>query len=235
MNEDLNELPAFPEDFSGQVRLFPLPNLVMFPGVIQPLRVFESRYIEMFEDALATDRLIAMTLLEPGWEGEYESRPPVSSVVCIGRVLSENRDDQGCYNFLLAGQKRARIISELPPSRSFREARVELLVDSCDENSKLQQSTLKSQLVKCFCDVLRANNLSNDQINEFLSHDVPLGALTDVIAFSSPLDVADKQSLLAECNIEHRAMTLLRELRGESVVTDETMSRSEFPPPFSVN
>ena len=62
--------------FSGQARLFPLPNLVMYPHVMQPLHIFEPRYREMLEDDAGDDRLIAMAMLAPGWETDYESRPP---------------------------------------------------------------------------------------------------------------------------------------------------------------
>ena len=43
---------SLPADFSGKVRVFTLPNVVVFPTSINPLRVFESRYQEMFEDAM---------------------------------------------------------------------------------------------------------------------------------------------------------------------------------------
>ncbi|HEY2760280.1 MAG TPA: LON peptidase substrate-binding domain-containing protein, partial [Pirellulales bacterium] len=46
------------EEFSGRARLFPLPNLVVFPHVMQPLHIFEPRYRAMLEEALASDRLI---------------------------------------------------------------------------------------------------------------------------------------------------------------------------------
>ena len=36
--------------FSGVVRLFPLPNLVLYPHVMQPLHIFEDRYREMLEE-----------------------------------------------------------------------------------------------------------------------------------------------------------------------------------------
>jgi Lon protease-like protein len=51
MAEDLSSL----SDFSGKVRLFPLPNLVLFPHVLQPLHVFEPRYRQLMEDALDDD------------------------------------------------------------------------------------------------------------------------------------------------------------------------------------
>ena len=47
-------------DFSGTARLFPLPNLVLFPHVVQGLHVFEPRYRQMTADALAADGLIAL-------------------------------------------------------------------------------------------------------------------------------------------------------------------------------
>src|SRR5436309_2528627 len=58
MNDDTWAL----ETFTGTARLFPLPNLVLFPHVVQPLHVFEPRYRQMTADALAGDRLIAMAL-----------------------------------------------------------------------------------------------------------------------------------------------------------------------------
>ncbi len=59
-------------NFSGVARLFPLPNLVMFPHVLQPLHVYEPRYRALLEEALDDDRLIAMAVLAPGWENDYE-------------------------------------------------------------------------------------------------------------------------------------------------------------------
>src|SRR6266481_4652099 len=74
----LSENLAFsPEEFSGRARLFPLPNLVVFPHVMQPLHIFEPRYRAMLEDSLADDRLIGMALPAPGWENDYEGRLPL--------------------------------------------------------------------------------------------------------------------------------------------------------------
>ena len=64
MNDDAQALSKC----AGMARLFPLPNMVLFPHVVQPLHVFEPRYRQMTADALAGDRLIAVTLLQPGWE-----------------------------------------------------------------------------------------------------------------------------------------------------------------------
>ena len=75
MSYNEEDLIFTPDEFSGQVRLFPLPNLVLFPHVIQPLRVFEPRYVDLLHDALATDRLITMALLP-------------STVIPVGRTAA---------------------------------------------------------------------------------------------------------------------------------------------------
>src|SRR5256885_9707642 len=105
MNDDQFALGQF----TGAARLFPLPNLVLFPQVVQPLHVFEQRYRQMTADALAGDRLIAMALLRPGWEADYDGRPAIHPVACLGRVVADQRLDDGRYNLLLRGLARVRV------------------------------------------------------------------------------------------------------------------------------
>jgi uncharacterized protein len=84
---DLANLEFDAATFCGVARLFPLPNLVLYPHVMQPLHIFEERYREMLEDALAGDRLIAMAVLEPGYEHDYDSRPPIGEYACLGKPI----------------------------------------------------------------------------------------------------------------------------------------------------
>src|SRR5213080_2405252 len=99
MSEDLSSLC----DFQGTARLFPLPNLVLFPHVGQPLHVFEPRYRQLMADALDDDRLIALALLRPGWEEDYHKKPPIHEMVCLGRINNEEKLADGRYNLLLHG------------------------------------------------------------------------------------------------------------------------------------
>jgi Lon protease-like protein len=125
MNDESSPLNAF----SGVVRLFPLPNLVLFPGVMQPLHVFEPRYRQMTQDALAGDRLLALVLLRPGWEADYDGRPPVHSIACVGKILAEQALEDGCFNLLLRGLSRVQIVQDIQDGRPYRSARVDLLPD----------------------------------------------------------------------------------------------------------
>src|SRR5581483_8559229 len=108
-----DDLFVQPEHFSGTARLFPLPNLVLFPHVMQPLHIFEPRYRQMTTDALDGDRLIALALLRPGWEADYDGKPVIYPVACLGRIVAEQRLEDGRYNILLRGLSRIRVLEEL--------------------------------------------------------------------------------------------------------------------------
>lgn len=232
----IGDFSPIPNDFAGIVRLFPLPNLVMFPGVVQPLHIFEPRYIEMLEDALQGDRIIALALLKPGWESKYAARPAIAPVVCVGRVVTQTRDDQGRYNLLLLGGRRARIVLEKPPTRSFRTAEVELLEDCYTAGGAGKRPVLQRKLIDSFRQFVPQTSPAQEQIDQLLGSQIPLGMLTDIIAFTVGFDIEFKQKLLAECNVDRRAQLLLDQLarRLETDGDDDELQRI-FPPPFSNN
>ena len=68
-----------PATLPRTIPIFPLPDVMLFPGATRPLHIFEARYREMVADALEGDRLIGMVMLQPGYEADYEGRPPVPS------------------------------------------------------------------------------------------------------------------------------------------------------------
>src|SRR5712691_8230083 len=113
---------------SDLLPIFPLPNVVLFPNVFLPLHIFEPRYREMVADALTSDRVIGMVLLKPGWEHDYEGRPMVYPIGCIGVMTHAERLADGRSNIVLRGVERFRIIEE-DHSRSYRRALVEPIPD----------------------------------------------------------------------------------------------------------
>jgi Lon protease-like protein len=222
------------DTFSGVARLFPLPNLVLYPHVMQPLHIFEERYREMVEDALAGDKLIAMAVLEPGWENDYESRPPVAPYACLGKIVAHHRLPDGRYNLLLLGMQRVRIDQELEPLRSFRQASVELIDDEYDFDTIAESHDLQERLVTAFRSNLPCECETPEQLEKLLSGELPLGLLTDLAAYALPLETGVKQELLAECRVSARAEILLSEL-DQLVIVPTTKPSSTFPPLFSEN
>ncbi len=151
MSDECDDLLFQCEPFSGTARLFPLPNLVLFPHVLQPLHVFEPRYRELVEESLAGDRLIAMALLSPGWETDYDGRPPLYPSACLGRIATYHRFEDGRYNLLLAGLQRIRLVRELEPAKPFREAEAV----ACQDVYSVHRAGQRPALQRCLLDAFR--------------------------------------------------------------------------------
>jgi ATP-dependent Lon protease len=222
---------------TGPVRLFPLPSLVMFPHVVQPLHIFEPRYCSLLEEAIAGDRQIAMVLLQPGWESDYEGRPAIAPVACLGKVMAHERLPAGRHNILLRGLRRVAIQRELPASRPFREAVVELLDDFYPASGAKRRAKSQRQLVELARQLLPDSTALHEELDELLASDASLGMLTDVFSFTLGFSTAVKQRLLAESNVDFRGNLLTDQLtalvrRLEPQATDDPTA---LPPRFSLN
>ncbi|HEX7448611.1 MAG TPA: LON peptidase substrate-binding domain-containing protein [Pirellulales bacterium] len=221
-----------PDEFSGRARLFPLPNLVMFPHVLQPLHVFEPRYRELLADALEGDRMMAMAVLKPGWEADYEGRPAIHPVACLCRVVTHQALEDGRSNLLLVGLRRLGVVRELPPERPFREAEVLVLDDYYPAESGGSRPDLQRRLIDQFRHLMPNLQELHQQLDEVLANDVPLGMLTDILSFTLKFDQAAKEQLLRETNVDRRAQRLLEAMQAQGAL-DQTSAR--FPPDFSEN
>lgn len=227
-----DEMPDLPEGFDGEVRLFPLPDLVCFPFALLPLHFFESRYCEMFEDVLEGDRLICMATLEPGYQTDYYSRPPVSPFVCIGRLATHNRRVDGTYDCMLVGLWRARIQSEISPVRSYRRAQVEVLSEDIIGKTE-QDRSAHGDFVE---QVIRLVPSTEELVETFTTGKVSLNGLTDLLAFHLPFDRQVKLALLEELNAVKRAELLLEHLPNlPAQPPSDDVDDDDDPLPFSGN
>jgi uncharacterized protein len=229
MNDDQHALASF----SGKARLFPLPNLVLFPHVVQPLHVFEPRYRKLAADTLATDRLITPVLLRPGWEDAVDARPSVHQVACLGRVVADQVMPDGRYNLLIRGISRVRLHREEADDRPYRTACAELLCDgplpSLPEAKELRKE-LAGKVLPRF-----AAGAPREQLRELFRGELPLGALCDILGFALPFPAEQKQALLEQLDVTRRAgrlLALLEALVPNAPVVDPDR---KFPPDFSAN
>ena len=56
--------------------------------------------------------MIGMVLLRPGWERDYDGRPPVYPIGCSGVITHVERLPDGRYNIVLRGLERFRVVEE---------------------------------------------------------------------------------------------------------------------------
>ena len=229
----MSQEPHSLDDFGGTVRLFPLPNLVLFPHVAQPLHIFEARYRQMMADALADDRRLAMALLRPGWEEDYHKRPPIHPMVCLGRITQEAQLPDGRYNLILQGLCRARVLEEVDTDRLYRIARVDLCPD-VPVSSSQRAEALRRELGQGIEPFFAGQAASLEQMRRLLGSPLSLGQLCDIFAYALPMELEIKQQLLEEVGVQPRVRLLLSSLEGRTPpVTNEPPRR--FPPEFSEN
>ena len=230
---NVTDSPQFefsPEEFSGTVRLFPLPNLVMFPHVVQPLHIFEPRYCDLLSEALEEDRLIGMATLVSGWESDYEGCPPISPNACLGRIMAHHALEDGTHNILLAGVARLEIVHELSSPKSFRSARAVLRADHYPEASPVRAAEMMAKFRQVLCHLLPFIPEAREQLEELLERDISLGTLTDLIAYLLDVDLSEKLILLGEDNVICRAEILVKRLGTLSLDTRPT-GRGDLPFP----
>jgi Lon protease-like protein len=183
------------------IPLFPLPNVVFFPKMPMPLHVFEPRYRKMTEDSLEGDRIIGVVLLKPGWEPDYEGRPPVYPVGCAGRIEQNEKLPDGRYNLVLRGTSRFRIDFE-HSGAPYRRAAVVALQDGVEDKTLLDAMREK---------VLAAIGQAADGpsvliLQNELPHEVFVNALGQTMALSP----VERQSLLDCDSILSRYQRLLQ-------------------------
>jgi Lon protease-like protein len=125
----MSEFVLGPQDLEA-LPIFPLPNVVLFPGALLPLHVFEPRYRALTRDVLAGRKLMGVVRLRPGFEAEYEARPPIFDVCGVGNVVESVEHADGRFDIALRGLVRVRIVRELPESGLYRRVHAELLLDA---------------------------------------------------------------------------------------------------------
>jgi Lon protease-like protein len=143
--------PPPPEVLSA-LPIFPLPNVVLLPGMVLPLNVFEPRYLELVDHVMSDGLHIGVPLLRPGYERDYDGRPPIEEIFGIGRLLAHHRFPDGRRFIRLEGLGRVRLTRELEPRRSFREVEAVALPEEPSTDAQSLE-ILKAQVerVACLC------------------------------------------------------------------------------------
>jgi Lon protease-like protein len=175
------------------IPIFPLPNVVLFPNVFLPLHIFEPRYRAMVRDALASDRIIGMVLLRPGFEGNYGGRPPVYPIGCAGLITHSEPLSDGRYNIVLRGLEKFRVTGE-EGGHPYRLAQVEALAETVTEEDKTAMHQHRRRL-----ESLLTAAMEHRGSDPKLSPNVPDDDLVNALAQYLALEPIERQALL-ECN-----------------------------------
>jgi uncharacterized protein len=185
------------------IPIFPLDKVVLFPNVFLPLHIFEPRYRDMVSDALAGDRIVGMVLLRPGFEADYEGRPPVYPVGCAGVITHNERLTDGRFNIVLRGIEKFRVIGE-DTSRPYRLAHIEPIPEWPDDQEREELRRQRQRL-----EALLAAAVERSGSEPRFPPAVPDEDLVNALAQYLELDPIERQALLERKGALSRCRALI--------------------------
>ena len=199
-----------------EIPVFPLPDVVFFPKTALPLHVFETRYRVMVRDALDADRMIAVALLQPGWEQRYEGSPSYFPIATVGRMEEIETTSDGRYYFKLAGLARVRlgeVLKETPYRLVRAEEIPEARVDDSDPAIRSGKLALLASQV-CLVRELTGSDHPRLVLDERMSFE----AAVNGACASLPAEPLVRQELLALDDLVERHRRVAR-------ILDEILQR----------
>lgn len=187
----------------GLLPLFPLPNVVLFPGLPLPLHIFEPRYCALVRDLLQNEeRLIGMTLLRGEWRESYFDRPEIFDVGCGGRVVNVEPLPKGRYNILVQGLREFRVGRE-HGDRPYRRADVSWGAPMTGEIEGSLRARLRDRLDRL---VVRQPQVPGEKVlrDPAVSDEL----LVNFFCFAPEFSALEKQGMLEAGSLDERARRL---------------------------
>lgn len=188
--------------------LFPLPDVVLFPGALMPLHIFEARYREMTRDALAGPGLLAMARLRGDSKNQDDlQRPAVYPIAGVGKIEASRQTDDGRYYLVLRGLARIAIREELPGEGSYRRVRAAVVPDVPADRPELV-AAYERQLV-AMCHRLTEAVPEAEALDEMLREAESAGERADLVAAALVSDPDARQQLLETLDPTERLTELI--------------------------
>jgi uncharacterized protein len=195
------------QDVFTRLAIFPLPDIVLFPGTVLPLHVFEPRYVEMTRDVVAGTRHMAIVRLRPGYQSNYHGRPPIFPVAGFGEVIACQELPGDRFAIAVRGAGRIRVDRELPAERSYREVVATLLPDHPVDEEAVAMG--RAQLIAVCERIARGLGPDGDGLRELVRGEESTARLTLVLASALVRDPDERQALLEIRTTANRVDRLL--------------------------
>jgi len=147
------------------IPIFPLQDIMLFPGASRPLHIFEPRYRDMIADAMEGDRIIGMVMLRPGHEDNYDGNPPIYDIGCAGILSNIEQLPDGRYNVIVQGLKRFRITGE-DQRRTYRIASINVLDEVFSEADRATLRAQRPLLLELLSSVAPGQKPTVDEVSD---------------------------------------------------------------------
>lgn len=188
-------------DLPQVIPIFPLGGAILLPRGQLPLNIFEPRYLNMVDDAMAGDRMIG--LIQPA--GGPAHQPGLAAVGCAGRITSFAETSDGRYLITLTGVSRFRVAAELSSPTPYRQVRADFSDHEADLSPPQDGPFDRPAFLAALKSYLERRQL---EIDWDTADAAPREALVNSLSMALPFDPAEKQALLEARDLEVRAESL---------------------------
>ena len=202
---------------SDRLPLFPL-GLVLLPGLLLHLHVFEERYRVLIRELLdlpEQERRFGVVAIREGREVGADGVTALHEIGCVAQLRQVETHEDGRYDIVTTGAQRFRLLG-LDTGGPYLVGEIDYLPD--DLGTALETPLLDGAVRQAFGDylaVLGAANGEQIEVPDLPSDSLVLGYL---VAATMLLDLADRQALLAEPDGTARLRTELHVLRREATL-----------------
>jgi Lon protease-like protein len=205
------------EDLPQVLPVFPLDGALLLPRASRPLNIFEPRYLNMLDDAMAAEKIIGLVQTTGG----VRERPHLAQIGCAGRVTSFSETQDGRYVIVLTGVARFRLQDELSAATPYRQARVDF-GPFADDLKPLPEAS-GDQRIRLMDALKRYLEHRGLRIDWNAVEDAGVEALVNSLAMALPFSAAELQALLEAPLLADRRETLiaLLEIDGSSFDDDD--------------
>jgi len=198
-------------DLPQVIPVFPLDGALLLPGGELPLQIFEPRYLNMVDDAMAGDRMIGMIQTRPGGDA---ARPALAAVGCAGRITAFAETSDGRYLITLTGVCRFEPGDELALRTPYRQVRASydrFEGDLARDETAVADDGARTRFATALKRYLNRRELDIDCET---AHSAPLEALVNSLCMGLPLPPPEKQALLEAPDLPARfeSLTVLLEI-----------------------
>jgi uncharacterized protein len=199
--------PTTLEDVPRSVPVFPLSGALLLPFAQRPLNVFEPRYVEMVDAALAGNRLIGLIQPEDASEESPRGRAPLQKIGCLGRLNHFEESGEGRYFIILEGICRFEMVTELTVMTPFRQCQIDASSFASDFDRAFGEDAVdRTRFLNMMRDYAEFGNF---ELNWKEIEKTGTADLVNFCCMVSPYGAAEKQLLLEAGSLEDRAEALI--------------------------
>ena len=192
----ISELP-------NTLAVFPLAGALLFPRWSLPLNIFEPRYLNMIDDAMAGHRMIGM--IQP--TDNDKAAPRLADVGCAGRITSYSETEDGRYLINLTGVCRFTAVREIDVKTPYRQVSPDWMGFESDLTAPETGGLPDRQNL---ADALRKYvSLNQMDVDWDAVETAPMETLVNALAAGCPFSTMEKQALLEAPDLNGRCDALV--------------------------